>query len=275
MATFTDLEPVHQKWLEAAFQRVASEGAKAVPELFPALPRHVGRGDSRGGMTERKFGAATARADFTSWRRCDVVALEFLDAAKGTNALLLDLYRHGDLDEKIMAARCTAFGALDADLVLLLDEFQRQNVESLFAAGACDSNLLVRASGYEPFGMTGFNRMTLKAAFLGLPLSRVHDATSKANAELSRMLLDLASEREAAGRAVWPDTLELAAYAPSPGTIARILGGIEHGDDKLRRGAARALVQLNRRDLAPFAKERLAREPRPEIRDLLTRAAGA
>jgi len=57
-----------------------------------------------------------------------------------------------------------------------------------------------------------------------------------------------------------------------PGTIARILGGIEHGDDQRRLAAAEALALLQRNDLAAFAQERLPREPRPEIRAALQRA---
>jgi len=86
------------------------------------------------------------------------------------------------------------------------------------------------------------------------------------------MLLDLASEREAAGRPVWKGTLRMAASAPSPGTAARILGALEHGDAALRLSAAEALAVLRRADLAPFARERLAREPRADVRAALERA---
>jgi hypothetical protein len=72
---------------------------------------------------------------------------------------------------------------------------------------------------------------------------------------------------------VWRDTDRLLAKAPVPGTIARILGGIEHGDDQRRLAAAEALALLHRKDLAALAAERLPREPRPEIRAALERAA--
>ena len=57
-----------------------------------------------------------------------------------------------------------------------------------------------------------------------------------------------------------------------PGTVARVLGGLEHGDAGLRLAAADALGRLRRNDLLPFARERLDREDRPEVRAALERA---
>lgn len=247
----------------------------ALAEVFPQLPRRVGRAAARPETIERRFGEPLpARADLSAWRVCDVAALDLAVAAKADGEALLDLYRHGDMDERIQALRVATLTRVDAGIVALLEEAHRSNMESHFAAAACDGNLPARAACHPDFGVVGFNRMLLKCAFLGLPLSRMIDAQVHANAELSRMLLDLATEREAAGRAVWSDTAEYAALAPCPGLVARVIGGLEHGDDTLRRSAARALLTLAREDLAPFARERLPREPRTEIRELLQRAAG-
>ena len=56
-----------------------------------------------------------------------------------------------------------------------------------------------------------------------------------------------------------------------PGALARLIGGLEHGDDGVRHAAADGLLLLAERGagIAHFAKERLPREPRPEIRQLL------
>jgi hypothetical protein len=274
-AIATEPAAVRDFW-SAAQGRVRSEGAQAVAELFPQLPRRLGRGAGPAVRVEQPLGDdLPCRVDLGALRTCDLAAIALVQAAGGGASLLLDLYRHGDLDEKIAASRCAAVCRFEADLAALLDEIHRQNVESLFGAGCLDSNLLARAAAHPGFGIDGFNRMVLKAAFVGLPLERILDARSRANRELSRMLQDLASEREAAGRAIWPDTLALAALAPCEGTVARIVGGIEHGDDRLRRAAANALLALGRRDLAVFAKERLPRETRPDVADQLRRAAAA
>jgi hypothetical protein len=85
------------------------------------------------------------------------------------------------------------------------------------------------------------------------------------------MLQDLATEREAAGRAVWRDTWRLIGRAPCPGTVARLVGGLEHGDDGIRLAAAEGLLALGQAELVPFAAERFAREAREPIRSLLRR----
>ena len=158
----------------------------------------------------------------------------------------------------------------------LLGEVQRTNMVLHVDAAVCAGDLLVRAAraALPGFGATEQNRLLLKLAFLDLPLRRALGAEALANAELSRMLQDLATEREAAGRAVWRDTDRMLGRAPVPGTAARLLGGIEHGDDGRRLAAAEGLLALQRRDLAPFAKERLAREPRADIRAVLERVTG-
>ena len=112
----------------------------------------------------------------------------------------------------------------------------------------------------------------MKAAFNDLPLSRMDGVVERPGADLSRMLLDLASEREAAGRSIWRDTIRMAAGAPTPGTVARVLGGLEHGDAGLRQAAADALLRLKRPDLAVYARERLDRENKPAVREALERA---
>lgn len=261
-------------FLSTARARCASEGARALGECFPQLARRIGRTPAAAKRVERDFGEALpARANQEAWRACDVAALELADAAKAPGDVLLDLYRHGDMDERIQALRVAALTKVDDGIIALLEEAHRSNMESHFAAAVCDGNLPARAAGHSGFGVVGFNRILLKCAFLGLPLSRLVDAEVHANREISRMLLDLASEREAAGRSIWTDTVEYAALAPCPGLVARVIGAIEHGDDKLRRSGARALLRLSRKDLAAFAAERVAREPRPEIQDILRRAA--
>jgi hypothetical protein len=141
-------------------------------------------------------------------------------------------------------------------------------------AACCDGDLLQRTAGQPGFGTAEQNRLLLKLAFLDLPLQRVFGGEQFANPELSRMLQDLATEREAAGRAVWRDTDRLCGRAPVAGTVARILGGLEHGDDGRRLAAAEGLLALRRPDLAAYARERLPREPRAAIQKLLAEAAG-
>jgi hypothetical protein len=146
---------------------------------------------------------------------------------------------------------------------------QRSNIVLHLEAALCDSDLFARAVGHAGFDRAAADRLLLKVAFLDLPLRRVFDADRHANSELSRMLIDLATEREAAGRAVWRDTWRLIGRAPCPGAAARLVGGLEHGDDGVRLAAAEGLLALARPDLRPFAAERLPREPRENVRAVL------
>lgn len=159
----------------------------------------------------------------------------------------------------------------------LLRDVQRTNQLVHFAAAALDSNLCVRALRAPDSGFTqeDFDRLILKIAFVDLPLARVFDAESCASPELTRMLMGLATEREAAGRKVWHDTNRMIAHAPIDGTEARLIGGLECGDDAHRLAAAEGVSALGRRDLARYVAQRLPREESPRIRAALERAADA
>ena len=167
-----------------------------------------------------------------------------------------------------MVMRVLALRPVTKATIDLLGEAQRTNTVTHFEAAVCDSNLLARAlgCGRDDFTVEDTNRMILKLAFIDLPLARVLDAAQHANVELTRMLQGLATEREAAGRSVWRDTNRLIARAPGDGTLARLAGGLEHGDDGTRLAAAEGLAHVHNDQLRAFARERLGREPRPEIR---------
>lgn len=256
--------------VDAALAEIRADRAR-LPVVFPGLPRRCGRDAVRGGRTA--FGAATL--DLDAFRRCDLAAAWLLASAAATDAELLDLYAHGDIEERAMLLRSLHLLPPGAATVALLGEVQRTNVVSHLEAALCDGDLLVRTLGCAGFDQAAANRLLLKLAFLDLPLGRAFGAERLANAELSRMLQDLATEREAAGRAVWRDTWRLIGRAPCPGSVARLVGGLEHGDDGVRLAAAEGLLALGRPDLAPFAAERLPREARDGVRTLLQRLAGA
>jgi hypothetical protein len=238
------------------------------PVLWASLARRAGRAPLSG-----RAQAGDAVADLSHWRRCDAVGAALLFKAQPLPAgFVLDLYLRGDLEEKTAAARATALLPLTEDVPKLLDELQRSNVVAHFEAGVLDGNLLARALDAGLLSRDRFDRLVLKAAFLDLPLDRMIGVAERPGAGLSRMLQDLATEREAAGRGVWRDTCRMIAGAPVDGTVARLLGALEHGDDRTRLAAARGLAALERADLRPFVEERLRRETRPEIREALAEA---
>jgi hypothetical protein len=262
----SSLPPAARDWWAAAGARVREPGA--LPELFPQLPRRLGRTV----LAAERLTAGDITLELSAWRVCDVGALTLLQRARPADAGLVDLFQHGDTDERAMVLRTQAALPITAATVQFLGEVQRSNIQPLFEALLCESNLLARARRHPQVGAEPVSRTLLKAAFLGIPLARLLEVETCANPELSRMLQDLATEREAAGRAIWTDTDRLTARAPTAGTVARILGGLEHGDDLRRLAAAEGLLLLRRPELAAFARERLPREPRSEIRAVLEKA---
>ena len=238
-----------------------------LPVVFPGLPRRCGRDAVRGGR--QALGPGTV--DLDAFRTCDLCAAWLLVSCQATDAEIWDLYAHGDIEERAMLLRSLHFLPVGPATVRFLGEVQRTNIVLHLEAAACDGDLFARTVGQVGFDQVAANKLLLKLAFLDLPLARAFGAERAANAELSRMLQDLATEREAAGRAVWRDTWRLIGRAPCAGTAARLVGGLEHGDDGVRLAAAEGLLALHRQDLRPFAAERLPREPRAEIQALLER----
>lgn len=257
--------------LDGLAAEVAADRGR-LPVLFPGLPRRFDRTPVRGGR--QALGPGTV--DLDAFRSCDLAAAWLLLRCAATEAELWDLYSHGDIDERTMLLRALHILPIGPLTVRLFGEVQRTNMVVHLEAALCDGDLFARTIGQTGFDQTGFdqttaNKLLLKLAFLDLPLHRALGAELHANAEFSRMLQDLATEREAAGRAVWRDTNRMIGRAPTLGTTARLIGGLEHGDDGVRRAAAEGLLALNRQDLRPFAAERLPREPRPDLRALLQR----
>lgn len=254
-------------WLSSARDRVAREGAGCIPELFPQLPRRIGR-DPLGGGKQR---LENLELNLDAWRACDAAAAILLLRPAAPDGTEVDLFLHGDLEERSMVMRCLGVLPIKPATAQLLGEAQRTNTVTHFEAAVCDSNLAARALRREVITLDEFNRLMLKVAFLEIDLERVYGVLEYGNVELSRMLQGLATEREAAGRGVWVGTNYLIARAPAPGTIARLVGHLEHGDDRHRLAAADGLRQLRRPELAPLVQERLEREPREEIRTVLER----
>ena len=260
-------------WLADAIA-VARDDPSRIPLLFPQLPRRIGREFLPGG----RLVDGTITIDSGAWRSCDAAALALLTArGDADTASLIELHDRGDLEERTMLLRALGCLPITAVTGRLLREAQRSNQVVHVAACVLDSNLLARTLDEgEPevtgFGLDDFDRMLLKLAYLDLPLARAFDAETHANAELSRMLQGLASEREAAGRKVWHDTNRMIGRAPTSGSIARLLGGLEHGDDAHRLAAVEGLIAVDRPELRPFLEDRIAREDRPAIRALLERA---
>lgn len=264
--------PEALRWLEDAKRTLDAEGESRLDVLFPQFARRMGR-ESLGGMRHRADGLDV---DLSTWRVCDAAGAALILHAEASEKALLDLYLRGDMEERTIVLRTLAILPITPTTVELLGEVQRTNTATHVEAGALDSNLAVRAFDEDGpdagFTTDDFRRVFLKIAFMDLPIWRMFGALDRADETLAGMLRDYATEREAAGRSTWVDTYRVLGHAPTAGGTARLLGGLEHGDDAVRLAAAEGLRALARPDLAPYLEERLAREPRDLVRRVIESA---
>ncbi len=251
-------------WLDGALADAAA-GRADLAAVFPAVSRQLGRGglDAPGATVTT---AAGEELSLAAWRVDDAARVRLLLAAARhapdrALALARELYDKGDARERAGALRALSLlpGAArdDAALPAVLDALRVTQGE-LFEAAVCDSPY---ASRHLP--QLEWRKAVLKAAFIGLSITRIARLHDRCDAELSSSVLDFAREREAAGRPVPPALWPLAArYAP-PGLGAKLLGYLEHPAVEHRRAAAEALGMMlpGEPRLRPFLVDHGAREP--------------
>ncbi|HGY89734.1 MAG TPA: hypothetical protein ENK43_01030 [Planctomycetes bacterium] len=256
-------------WLSA---RIATQGPSALTTFFASLPRRAGRVF----LHLRDEPNDSPSVGWHAFRACDLAAVHTLAAhvPEGLETQVLELFEHGDAEERRMILRALHALAVGPWTETLLLSAHRCNDAVLFEAAMADGDLPARVLGDEDY-----NRMILKAAFMDLPLDRFPGWEERANPDLSTSLLEFMTEREAAGRPIWADSLRLAVRAPVPGVLDRLRGDLWHGDDGRRLGAVRAALdfRLTTSDEALEESLRLRQslEPSDEIRRALKTALGS
>jgi hypothetical protein len=262
------LEPPAKEALRARLQRRVSPEAmewldaqQNLAEAFPAVSRRLGREPLA--ANDALVSVDGEEVPLRAWRCDDAGRALLIARAEDPESAAREMYFQGDLREKAGALRAlavvgrTGAGASGAAADVILDAM-RLAADELVEAALADNPYTTRhLPDHE------FRRAVLKCAFVGISVERVARIEDRADAELTRMLIGLASEREAAGRAVPPDLWPIAALAPAPGLFPRLLGYLEHGNSAHRAAAARGLGRLpnDDRDRArPFLLDRFARE---------------
>lgn len=120
-------------------------------------------------------------------------------------ALVTECYDAAENRERQAVLKALAFLPEPQRFVELAVDACRTSILPVFEAIACENPYPARH-----FPELNFNQMVLKAVFVGLPLERIAGLEPRLTAELSRMALDYASERRAAGR-------------PVPGDLSRLI----------------------------------------------------
>lgn len=206
------------------------------------------------GMAVRKAGAAPLAAtgteqadafavhpgwdlrDWTVDQAARAALLLALPVSPASTKSILALFQTADLGEHVALVRALFLLPGNESLLHIAREGIRSNMGDVFFA-------VSQRNPYpsERFDDIAWNQMIVKCLFVELPLRGIFGLDARANADLARMISDLARERWAAGRAISPEAwrcvapfAEDAAAGASAETLATAL---ERGGSD-RRGAA-------------------------------------
>jgi HEAT repeats len=153
-------------------------------------------------------------------------------------------------------------------LDLALDAGRRAET-TLFHAVACDNPFPARH-----YPELEFNKLVMKAAFVGAPIARIVGRERRANPELARMAMDHVSEQESAVRRFDPQIWLAVAAFPPPGAVGRMVGYLSHSVAEQRLWAARALRRVGQERTRSFLQERAAVEADADVLQAVLEALG-
>ena len=150
------------------------------------------------------------------WRLCDVgrsyLLRRALDAvpADQHEAFVAGVFKQSDNREREALLKTSSMLPDPRRFLATAIDACRSHVQSVFEAIACENRY-----PSEHFPDPAFNQMVLKAFFTGVSVNRIVDLGRRVTPELSRMALDYAAERTAAGRPVPKDLglVTLTSYA--------------------------------------------------------------
>jgi hypothetical protein len=256
-------------WLVETIEALAGGQVTACAPAFVSAGRRLGRGALAAGPP---LAGPDDPVSTEGWSIDDAARAALLvSAAAGSpdqlGDLLDDVYRGGDSREKRAVIRGLALLPDAGRFTALALDAGRTNESDLFAALACDNPFPARHYG-EP----EWNKLVMKAAFVGAPLARITGLERRANPELARMGMDYVSEQEAAGRRFPPDIWLLVGRHATAADLARMIGYLNHSVADVRRGAARGLGRAGQARARPFLADRASVEEDAEVRAAITRA---
>jgi hypothetical protein len=179
-------------------------------EIFTLMARKLGKATLALSIEEaERLAAAGVTWQIGHWGVDDLGRVTLLLEASALApdelpAVVADCYAAGENRERQAILMALPFLPEPKRFVELAVEACRTSILPIFEAIACENPYPARH-----FLELNFNQMVLKAVFVGLPLDRIVGLEQRLTAELSRMALDYASERRAAGRPVPEDLSRL------------------------------------------------------------------
>jgi hypothetical protein len=186
-------DPGIRVWVADVIERARDGQPEAFYAAYTAASRKAGRDRlATGWFVEDALRAAL------------LLSLADLIAAEDFFVIAIECYERGDAREQQSWLKALPLLPDPERFLNIAIDACRTNIAPQFEAIACENPYPARV-----FPELNFNQMVLKAMFNGVALSRITGLETRRNAELTRMALDYAAERRAAGRAV-PADLPLA-----------------------------------------------------------------
>jgi hypothetical protein len=249
--------PAGFRWLTESLGAIRAGGSAAlVLERFPAVRRLLGEARAAPVLLQGPDDALSLEG-WTAEEAGRVALL--LAAARADPAALPEVvraaYHDGDSGEKKAVVRGLSLLPEGARFVDLALDAGRRAETTLFQAVACDNPFPARH-----YPELEFNKLVMKAAFVGAPVSRIVGLERRANPELARMGMDYVSEQESAGRRFDPQIWLAVAPCPPPGAVGRMVGYLGHSVAEQRLWAARGLKRAGQERTRSFLQERAAVE---------------
>jgi hypothetical protein len=264
--------PAGFRWLTESLGAIRAGGsAGLVLERFPAVRRHLGQ--SR--VPDRPPTLLHGPEDPVSlqgWTADEAARVAFLLAVAGTDPgalpdLVRTAYHEGDSSEKKAVVQGLSLLPEPARFLDVALDAGRRAETTLFRAVACDNPFPARH-----YPELEFNKLVMKAAFVGAPLSRIVGLDRRANPDLARMGMDYVSEQESAVRRFDPQIwLAIAPYPPL-GAVGRMVGYLSHSVAEQRLWAARGLRRAAQERTRAFLQERAAVEDDPAVLEAILEA---
>lgn len=206
---FGQLNSEERQWLMDQLNHLAlvddfekdADAKRRLDITFGLIPRRLGKVaffmDTAG-----RNQASQIYPNWQPWRwQLDEAARILLLASCGNGSdrtkQIARLLRHADVSEQLAIFRGLPLYPDDNTLSNAIGEGLRSNMSIVFTAIAHNN-----PTPANTFDEHRFNHMVLKALFIDVPLHPIVGLSERNNAELTRMLLDYASERNAANRVV-------------------------------------------------------------------------
>lgn len=235
------LDPAALSWLHEKSKLFASGTAgNGVFTAFSTALRHAGKGPLELSPADLRAAEAVVEgwrpSDWTLDEAARIYLLLSLPAGAGSAKIIDQMYETADVGEATALQKALPLLPIPELHLPRAREAVRSNIKLVFEAMALRNPYPARN-----FDDTGWNQMIVKTFFIDSPLGEVWGLDYRRNALLRQMLVDLAYERWAAGRAFSPMLWRCVgplADSKALGALEKALGS---GNAPDRRAAALAL----------------------------------